>query len=90
MTGLVSGVQISVVMPERAAASASLAVSPEEQGAAAGLVSSCPALGFVAGPICAGALYQIHGTLAPLFSAAVFLSVLGALAARERRARVCN
>ena len=83
------GTGLGLCMPS-IAASASLAVSPEEQGAAAGLVSSCPALGFVAGPICAGALYQIHGTLAPLFSAAVFLSVLGALAARERRARVCN
>ena len=83
------GTGLGLCMPS-IAASASLAVSPQEQGAAAGLVSSCPALGFVAGPICAGALYQIHGTLAPLFSAAVFLSVLGALAARERRARVCN
>ncbi|MCB1710426.1 MAG: MFS transporter, partial [Halioglobus sp.] len=83
------GTGLGLCMPS-IAASASLAVSPQEQGAAAGLVSSCPALGFVAGPICAGALYQIHGALAPLFSAAVFLSVLCALAARERRARVCN
>jgi len=66
-------------------AGASLAVSPQEQGAAAGLVSSCPAIGFVAGPICAGALYQIHGPLAPIFSAAVFLLVLLMLLLNHRQ-----
>jgi MFS family permease len=72
------------------AAGASLAVDPEEQGAAAGLISSCPAIGFVAGPICAGALYQVHSSLAPLFSAAIFLVVLTGLTLRERRARACK
>ena len=65
-------------------AGASLAVDPEEQGAAAGLVSSCPAIGFRAGPICAGALYQVHGPLAPLFSAAVFFLVLVVLVVKGR------
>ena len=65
-------------------AGASLAVNSEEQGAAAGLVSSCPALGFVAGPICAGALYQIHGPLAPMFSAAVFFVTLIILVLNDR------
>ena len=69
------GTGLGLCMPA-ISAGASLAVSPEEQGAAAGLVSSCPAIGFVAGPICAGALYQLDGTLAPLFSAVVFLAVL--------------
>jgi len=69
------GTGLGLCMPA-ISAGASLAVSPEEQGAAAGLVSSCPAIGFVAGPVCAGALYQIDGFLAPLFSAAVFLAVL--------------
>jgi len=69
------GTGLGLCMPA-ISAGASLAVSPEEQGAAAGLVSSCPAIGFVAGPICAGALYQVDGTLAPLFSAVVFLAVL--------------
>jgi len=72
------------------AAGASLAVSPEEQGAAAGLVSSCPAIGFMAGPLCAGALYQVHGMLAPLFSAGVFLAVLIVLILHERRSKPCN
>ena len=67
-------------------AGASLAVRPQEQGAAAGLVSSCPAIGFVAGPICAGALYQVHGPLAPLFSATVFFSVLVILVINDRQA----
>lgn len=65
-------------------AGASLAVTPEEQGAAAGLISACPALGFVAGPLCAGALYQVHGPLAPLFSATVFFAVLIGLVLSER------
>lgn len=65
-------------------AGASLAVSSEEQGAAAGLVSSCPAIGFVVGPICAGALYQVNGALAPLFSAAVFFFVLVMLMIKDR------
>jgi len=64
-------------------AGASVAVTPEEQGAAAGLVSSCPPLGFAVGPLCAGALYQVHGYLAPLFSAGVFLALLIYLRRRE-------
>ncbi|MDH3886336.1 MAG: MFS transporter, partial [Desulfobacterales bacterium] len=47
------GAGLGLCMPA-IAAGASLAVAPGEQGAAAGLVSSCPAIGFVAGPICAG------------------------------------
>jgi MFS family permease len=77
------GAGLGLCMPA-ISAGASLAVNPEEQGAAAGLVSSCPALGFVAGPICAGALYQIHGPLAPLFSAAVFFVTLIILVLNDR------
>jgi MFS family permease len=83
------GTGLGLCMPA-IAAGASLAVDPEEQGAAAGLISSCPAIGFVAGPICAGALYQVNGSLAPLFSAAIFLSVLIALVVRGRRQRHSN
>jgi MFS family permease len=77
------GAGLGLCMPA-ISAGASLAVDPEEQGAAAGLVSSCPAIGFVAGPICAGALYQINGPLAPLFSAAVFFVVLIILVLNDR------
>jgi hypothetical protein len=48
-------------------------------------VAACPAIGFVAGPLCAGALYQIHPSLAPLFSAGVFFVVLAILLLRKRR-----
>ncbi|MEH6635420.1 MAG: MFS transporter [Halioglobus sp.] len=78
------GTGLGLCMPA-ISAGASLAVSPQEQGAAAGLVSSCPAIGFVAGPICAGALYQIHGPLAPIFSATVFLLVLLMLLLNHRQ-----
>lgn len=78
------GTGLGLTMPA-IAASASLAVEPDEQGAVAGLVAACPAIGFVAGPLCAGALYQVHPALAPVFSAAVFLIVLVLLVLRERR-----
>lgn len=78
------GAGLGLCMPA-ISAGASLAVEPEEQGAAAGLVSSCPAIGFVAGPICAGALYQINGSLAPLFSASVFFLVLVVLVIKDRK-----
>jgi MFS family permease len=77
------GTGLGLCMPA-ISAGASLAVSAEEQGAAAGLVSSCPAIGFVAGPICAGALYQVHGPLAPLFSAGVFFVTLIILVLNDR------
>jgi MFS family permease len=77
------GTGMALCMPS-ISAGASLAVSAEEQGAAAGLVSSCPAIGFALGPICAGALYQIHSPLAPLFSAAVFFTVLLVLVFNDR------
>ena len=57
----------------------------QRTGGAAGLVSSCPAIGFVIGPICAGGLYQIHSPLAPLFSAAVLFAVLLVLVFSDRQ-----
>lgn len=44
-------------------AGASLAVGPDEQGAVSGIVSACPAAGFVLGPIIGTSLYQIDHTL---------------------------
>lgn len=66
-------------------AGASLAVTPREQGAIAGMVSSCPAIGFTVGPICSGALYQVYGQPAALFSVAVFAVVLVSLSIIERK-----
>lgn len=78
------GTGLGLTMPA-IAAGASLAVAPDEQGAVAGLVAACPAIGFVVGPLAAGALYQVHPSLAPMFSAAVFFVVLVVLVLRERR-----
>lgn len=64
-------------------AGASLAVESAEQGAAAGLVSSCPAIGFAVGPVIAGFLYRFDGSLAPLFSAAIFFFILIILTLRS-------
>ncbi len=41
-------------------AGASLAVGPEEQGAVGGLISACPAAGFVLGPLVGTSLYQLN------------------------------
>jgi MFS family permease len=78
------GTGLGVAMPSISAA-ASLAVSAEEQGAVAGLVSSCPAIGFVAGPVIAGALYQQQPVLASVFSAVVFLVLLGVMLSTRTR-----
>lgn len=78
------GTGLGLTMPS-IAAGASMAVAPDEQGSVAGLVAACPAIGFVIGPISAGALYQVHPALAPMFSAAVFFLVLVLLVLRERR-----
>ena len=77
------GTGMALCMPS-ISAGASLAVKAEEQGAAAGLVASCPPLGFAVGPVCAGALYQVHGPYAPLFSAVVFFLVLLMVAITDR------
>ena len=77
------GIGMALCMPS-IAGGASLAVSTEEQGAAAGLVSSCPAIGFAIGPICAGALYQFHSPLAPLFSTSVLFIAWMILVIKDR------
>ena len=58
------------------AAGASLSVSRDEQGGAAGLITACPAAGFVVGPILGGALYQLDPAYPPLFAGAITVLVL--------------
>ena len=58
----VLGLGLGMVSPGFTAG-ASLAVGPEEQGAVGGLVSACPAAGFVLGPIVGTSLYQIDHAL---------------------------
>ena len=68
------GAGLGLLMPA-VAAGASVAVGPEEQGAVAGLVSACPAAGFVVGPIRGGFLYQ-HSPTAAAWTAATLLLVV--------------
>jgi MFS family permease len=58
----VLGLGLGMVSPGFTAG-ASLAVGPEKQGAVGGLVSACPAAGFVLGPIVGTSLYQIDHAL---------------------------
>ena len=58
------------------AAGASLSVSRDEQGGAAGLITACPAAGFVIGPILGGALYQLEPAYPPLFAGVITVLVL--------------
>ena len=54
-------------------AGASLAVSPEEQGAVAGVAGSCGPLGFTIGPLIGGALYQYQPTLPYAVAATIYV-----------------
>ncbi len=65
------GLGLGLIVPSVSAA-VSLAVSTDEQGAAAGLVGACPGYGFMIGPISAGLLYQLKPSFSALFCAAVF------------------
>ena len=53
-------------------AGASLAVSPEEQGAVAGIAGACGPLGFTIGPLLGGAMYQYDPVMPFAFSAAMY------------------
>ncbi len=68
------GLGTGMAMPSIMAA-ASMAVSPEEQGAVAGIVASCPAIGFVVGPVAGGVLYQYSPAWPSAFSGVVFILV---------------
>jgi MFS family permease len=81
------GIALGLCMPA-VTAGASLAVSTDEQGGAAGVIGACPAIGFVSGPIVGGALYQVNGALAPLFGAMVFFLALLVLTFRSARTPV--
>ncbi|MEM0953620.1 MAG: MFS transporter [Pseudomonadota bacterium] len=78
------GLGTGLALPSISAA-ASMAVSPEEQGAVAGLVASSPAIGFVAGPVIGGLLYQQDSSYPSVFSGAVFVLVFIQLILSRRR-----
>jgi len=66
-------------------AGASLAVSAEEQGAVAGVAGSCGPLGFTIGPVLGGAMYQLAPALPYAFAAAMYVVLLVAMGALQRR-----
>lgn len=65
-------------------ASVSLSVNANEQGAIAGILAACPALGYVLGPFGAGLLYEWHPRL-PFVLVAVFLLLVWGFVLRPRR-----
>lgn len=69
------GLGIGMAMPGFSS-SASVAVEPSEQGAVAGLIAACPAMGFIVGPILGAGLYQWHPYAPYGFSALMFLPLL--------------
>jgi MFS family permease len=54
-------------------AGASLAVSPAEQGAVAGVAGSCGPLGFTIGPFIGGLMYQYNPTIPYAFAAGMYV-----------------
>jgi MFS family permease len=60
-------------------AGASLAVSPREQGAVAGVAGSCGPLGFTIGPLVGGALYQVNPSLPYVFAACVYILLFASM-----------
>lgn len=64
---------------------ASLAVDAGEQGAVAGLISACPALGFIVGPVLGGALYQWQMTAPALLASALFIPLVAFTWIKVRR-----
>ena len=68
------GAGLGLLMPA-VAAGASVAVGSEEQGGVSGLVSACPAAGFVLGPISGGFLYQYSPSAAAWGAVLILLMV---------------
>jgi MFS family permease len=67
------------------AGGASMAVSPKEQGAVAGLVVATNGAGFVVSPIFGGLAYEMIDKTAPLWFSTAVLALMAAFAARSRR-----
>lgn len=69
------------------AGGASMAVTPREQGAAAGLVVAVNGAGFVISPVTGGVAYDFLHPLAPLVISLAILAGMVAFALRSRRLR---
>lgn len=72
MAMMIQGFGMGIAMPGFMAA-ASLAVTPREQGAVAGLSGACPPMGFTIGPLMGGLLYQWQPVSPYVFAAIVFV-----------------
>jgi len=66
---------------------ASVAVKPEEQGSAAGLVVAANGAGFVFSPVIGGVIYETVGMNAPLIIMVALLTAMMVFALRSRRLR---
>lgn len=77
------GTGLGLCMPA-ITAGASMAVGPEEQGGAAGVITACPAVGFVSGPIIGGLLYPLGSAFPSLFAAVVLMATIGLLFATSK------
>ncbi|WP_439100495.1 MFS transporter [Congregibacter sp.] len=78
------GTGLGLCMPA-ITAGASIAVTSEEQGGAAGVISACPAVGFVSGPVIGGLLYPLAPFGPALFSAVVFSTTVAFLYGTAKR-----
>lgn len=56
--------------------SATLSVSAQEQGAVAGLVAACPAMGYVTGPLAGAGLYHLDPHLPYLVASTMFVPLI--------------
>lgn len=77
------GLGLGLGMPAVSSA-ASLRVGVEEQGAVAGMMSACPALGYIIGPVLGTGLYQLW-PLAPYVLVTILVFPLGWAVWRLRR-----
>jgi MFS family permease len=78
------GTGLGLAMPA-ITAGASVAVSAQEQGAAAGVITACPAVGFVSGPIIGGLVYPLAPSGPSLISATIFAGTIAMLFLTARR-----
>lgn len=70
------GAGMGMSMPGFSSA-ATLAVSAKEQGAVAGLIAACPAMGFIVGPVLGAGLYQVNQYAPYWFAALIFIPLIG-------------
>lgn len=85
----VVGIGSAMVVPALNALG-TLAVTPQEQGGAAGLMAMAPPAGFVIGPLIGGALYMLHHDLPLTISALAMAGLLTFAMLRMRENRVTD